>query len=358
MDVRTIPVELVCHSNCIHLSQIYTGFAMLAQQGRIRLRVDRAGDYDPSMPGRPYLHARIGSGSGAARIGFDVRDGKTVLPEEVAECDILFKRSFEEEYAAEHPESRKIRPLGLNYCVYGPGDGGLRRCWWSLAAGRRHAREALHQFCQNSTLLSGMLRIKDGRSNCNLATLSGPPISHPEPRVLFLTRVWETSRDPLREQINEIRAACVRSLRAEFGPLLTGGLLADPLSLSRYPDCVVDRSLTDKREYLAAVRESTICVATRGLKNSIGWSFGEFAALSKCIVSERLLYTVPGGFHPDRHYLEFESPEQCVSAVRRLVDDPALRERMMTANHEYYENHVRPDALVWNALRSIIDDNP
>ena len=44
-------------------------------------------------------------------------------------------------------------------------------------------------------------------------------------------------------------------------------------------------------------------------------------AFSKAILTEKLIYGVPGDFESERNYLEFASPETCVDAAIRLVED-------------------------------------
>jgi hypothetical protein len=112
--------------------------------------------------------------------------------------------------------------------------------------------------------------------------------------------------------------------------------------------------LYSKKTYLSLMHGSSICIATTGLEGSVGWKLGEYVAAAKAIVSEPLRSVQPGDFRPGRNYLEFRTPEQCVDAVQRLVDDPAHRLDMMRKNAAYYAAYVRPDALVWNALNNAV----
>jgi hypothetical protein len=98
------------------------------------------------------------------------------------------------------------------------------------------------------------------------------------------------------------------------------------------------------------LRSHPICVATTGLHGSIGWKLGEYVAFSKAIVSEKLVFGVPGDFAPEKHYIEFSSPEGCVEAAVRLVENRDLRARLMSNNAAYYRKYVRPDSLINNAL--------
>ena len=102
------------------------------------------------------------------------------------------------------------------------------------------------------------------------------------------------------------------------------------------------------------VKESSICIATMGLHESIGWKFAEYVSASKAIVSEELHYEVPGDFQSGRNYLTFKTPEECVDQIDKLVKDEDYRYQMMVNNFNYYHQYVRPDRLVLNSLITIL----
>jgi hypothetical protein len=179
-----------------------------------------------------------------------------------------------------------------------------------------------------------------------------------EPRVLFLAATYDPHDDPGRApdkiedrmSIDETRARCIRLLKDELGERFTGGFEDSAFARKRYPDLIVPESLTAQASYIETMRSHPICVATTGLHGSIGWKLAEYVAFSKAILTERLLYSVPGDFGPDRNYIEFASPDDCAAAATRLVEDRDLRQRLMLNNAAYYREYVRPDALVANAL--------
>jgi hypothetical protein len=51
-----------------------------------------------------------------------------------------------------------------------------------------------------------------------------------------------------------------------------------------------------------------------------------------------------------QNFIEFTSPEECVSGAVRLIEDPALRRQIMQNNWAYYRDYLRPDVLVKNAI--------
>ena len=158
-----------------------------------------------------------------------------------------------------------------------------------------------------------------------------------------------------RLAINEVRAGCIRGLRHEFGNAFTGGLEHSAYAQKKFGDCLTNiPAMTSKKNYLELVKDNAICVSTVGLNQSIGWKFGEYVALSRAILSEKLAFEVPGEFGVNENYLEFTSVDQCVEQAVRMMENPALVAEMMQKNHEYYCNNLRPDALVRNCLSAAL----
>ena len=149
------------------------------------------------------------------------------------------------------------------------------------------------------------------------------------------------------------RIAIIRALAEGYGPRFVGGLKDSPLSREYAPELIVSNRLTDRKQYLRILHDSDICIASTGLHESIGWKTGEYVAAAKAIVNERLHYSVTGNFAEGVHYLSFETVEECLNAVQKLVEDPQLRFAMKEANAEYYRNYLRPDMIVRNSLELV-----
>jgi hypothetical protein len=153
------------------------------------------------------------------------------------------------------------------------------------------------------------------------------------------------------EQLNEMRAGCIRSLRKEFGPRFHGGFEHTEYAVRKYGDALAGRaSDTRKNSYLRLLRDYPIGVATTGLHGSIGWKLAEYVATSRAIVTEPLRSLVPGPFDCPVNYLTFRTSAECVERVAGLLEDREARERMMDANRVYYHEWLRPDSLVKRTL--------
>lgn len=72
---------------------------------------------------------------------------------------------------------------------------------------------------------------------------------------------------------------------------------------------------------------------------------------TRAIVSEPLNFQVPGDFEDGKNYLSFNNADDCVTKTLELVKNPAKRLEMMEANQHYYQNHLRPDMIVYRTLK-------
>lgn len=361
-NIPTLNVYARVWSNTGHLQQLFAGFSILHSADRINYRqiiskppTRRCEDMPLHLRDAHMAHCSI-SVNNSIRIYYDMHDSWEIDKSALESHDFYFKRSYHPArvMAFGHAAS-KIHPYGLNYeVVRDPVDFfGLQRTLLS-----RNGRQVLSTF----GWATGLGRF--WQFVPRLASMESPPSGEVPHRVLFMARTWgadETSEAVLDEErrldrirINEDRASCIRVLRKSFGDRFIGGFSPTPHAIKHYPDLVVgDKSYT-KKNYLALVKNSGICIATTGLHQSIGWKFGEYVALSKCIVSEPLSYTVPGNFSAGRNYLVFCSADDCVEKVDRLLTDSELRSAMAHENWLYYQQRLRPDALVWRTLEQAI----
>jgi hypothetical protein len=189
-----------------------------------------------------------------------------------------------------------------------------------------------------------------------------------KPKVLFMARTWDPDNytggfpaenrelwKTLCNSINKTRATVISVLRKELGQRFYGGFAQNRYTSDHYKELLLSNKFAStKRKYINILHEYPICIATTGLYNSIGWKFGEYVAFSKAIVSEKLLYEVPGNFGPGKNYAEFETAEQCVDQAVALVNEKTTREQMMENNYRYYNEYLAPDKLVWRTLEKAV----
>ncbi len=347
---------LFAYSTSPHVSQIYTGFSILAARGRIRLRQRL----------HNYVHKRLESMRALGPqdlnglfvflndnklIFYDTSDTSDVRQDALEICDAYFKRSYARTSIPECYSSR-VHALGLNYELYG---GNLNRYEISRFLFRR---QLFKNFPKD--LLTRLAELFSVSFLPTIATMCAPPVRNQDARVLFMARAWDPDGESAtvsvkekteRAQINETRARCIELLRRELGPKFYGGFSQTRYAVEKYSHLLLESPLVSgKKVYLSMLRQFPICIATTGLHGSIGWKMGEYVAFSKSIVSERLKCAVPGDFQANKNYLEFETPEMCLQKTMQLVEDVQLRERMMDDNWDYFKAYVMPDNLVWRTL--------
>jgi len=357
---RAHPARPSCHlvlsGDSPHIRQVVTGFYELAAAGAIELRVSgeshRATEWLDPLTLRAVIAGH--------RVIYDANDGWYVAPElrpYLEAAEYYFKRAIDPQRLEGIPASVKVVPLGLNYLVTS------RRNLWHRGVRPFNARRLVRSTARQASVLGGRLGARDLRET-PIPHFETPPSADSASRVLFMCRAWESGPNDTTDlrasikELNDMRAACIRTARAEFGERFYGGFAIDEFSRREYGDCLLpDQKASERQAYLARVRESAVCVATTGLHGSIGWKMAEYVAASRAIVSEPLRYLVPGGFAAGRNFLEFASLDEFVSSVERLLGDASLREEMMRANWQYYWRWVRPDAQVRRTLERVLGED-
>ncbi len=343
--------KLIAGSDVEHLHQIYAGLAMLHRASEIELSQE--------IPPEAYVgKGRSGRWNDcrffnttvivndSLRLTYDTHDWAWIDPDILAASDLYFKRSFSRENASD-----KVQPLGLNMQVNDTARDIFRLRRAAMYGGGDRIKTMLKALRIDSML--GTPEVE------RLDNFEREPDAKMPPRVLFMARLWDPKNIESKaqaeavEQMNASRAASIVKLRKELGDRFFGGVAHDEYSRKYFPEALVtDDSLSHKRRYLEKLKEFSICVATVGLNGSNGWKLAEYVAASKAIISEPLVYEVPGNFGSGRNYLEFTSPDQLTERAIELVENEDLRTSLMRNNREYYLHYFRPDALVRRTLES------
>ena len=149
--------------------------------------------------------------------------------------------------------------------------------------------------------------------------------------------------------LHELRATSVIEL--DFNP----GVERNAVAEEQCPDCIVDHD-TIKTTYVALVKRHLIGIATAGLHGSIGWKLPEYIAASRCVVSQPLNER-SCGLVKGKHYLPFETADECAIACERLLDDSTLAQTMRRHNEQYYRTELEPPVMMLKRLRLAMTNN-
>lgn len=359
-----IKCEVYIYSTSEHISQLCTGFLMLAKQKKIKLAYNfqpytRDGK-SPLKDKDPYaLQGMFVVVNDKIGIFYDTGDGEEIFADPLQATDFYFKRSFPRETLPDEYKNR-VFPLGLNYELY---PGGINKM--------EIARFFLNKQISKSPkqMIRCIFRNLHLKYQPTVTRMQAAPDPDREPKVLFMTRTWNPEAFPAGAsnevkdywkkvciEVNETRATIIDTLRKNLGDRFYGGFASDGHSTSRYSQHLLpDARMAKKQAYINILREYPICIASTGLFNSIGWKMGEYVAFSKAIVSEKLYFGVPGDFSKDKNYLEFESAEQCVEHTLSLLHDQQKRTEMMENNNRYYNEYLSPDKMIWRTLKIATD---
>jgi hypothetical protein len=353
--------QLIVSENSNHLQQIYFGFQLLQKQGLLDLTqtFDRNSTYFEKNRALPF-----GAQSGGLKlilntsihIYYDMSDAHTIDENSLKWSDFYFKRSYHSDIHS--TISAKILPLDLNYMVKSD-----KLNWqnfvrtYQLSSGVERVKSCIREVDINNKI-SYSPRINELQAKLNIDT----PF-----KILFMCRLWEPEKDDHwqlttaqqedRIEINNVRIDCIRKLKKEFGNEFTGGLAPTPYAQNNFSDVVSSAAITSKRNYIAQLKKYPVCISTTGLANSTGWKFGEYVALSRAIVSEKLHSQTVGNIQKNINYLQFDTADECVEQVHKLRSNKELMANMMRANHSYYINHLAPDKLVMSSLQRALNVN-
>ena len=355
--VEIMKCTMFAYSTSPHVSQIYTGFSILAANGKIGLTQKLANYSCRGIESMRNMRPQDLNGvfvilNDRKVLFYDTSDAPHLRTDALEVSDAYFKRSY---VSASIPDRYKSRvyPFGLNYEVY---TGKLNRFEVSRFILRKNIFERFpKEFLRRIAELASLSFLPTIENTC------APPAINQDPRVLFMARAWDPDGEAAevsaeekteRVQINETRARCIELLRKELGSMFYGGFAHTKYAVKNYSKLLLDSPLTSgKRNYLSLLRQYPICIATTGLHGSIGWKMAEYVAFSKSIVSEKLKCLVPGNFEANKHYIEFDTPESCVQQTMRLVGDLQLRQQMMKDNWNYYKTYMEADKLVGRTLQ-------
>jgi len=323
---------------------------------------DRSADpaYNPFQKKHPKYIEHLLVEYRGKRLVFDMNDGYDYCIEPIRyylkNSDFYFKRSFSPEKNREllsefctsdpgsDPVIAKMKPLGLYYFVTYPHSPINRSLLIQAVRYFQRLRKADAYFTPSRFENRGKLEVVES------------------PKILFYTRLWNpadygsASWKAQSAQTNAVRCELVRALREKYGKQFMGGIQRSEYAMKIARDLVVSSKETERSRYLKSIKSCDICVSSTGLHMSIPGKVGEYVAAARAIVSEKLFYEVPGNFAEGKNYLSFDGVEDCLEKIDSLVKNPRLVYEMKLANQRYYENYLRPDVLVANALK-IVDQS-
>ena len=125
------------------------------------------------------------------------------------------------------------------------------------------------------------------------------------------------------------------------------------MSELNYTDAITNIP-TDPISYLNAVKESSIVIYTRGLKNSPAWKMAEYLSQGKVIIAEQLTAELPVPLEHRKEVLFFDNDEELLNNIKEVLHNDDLCNTLSKNARMYFEKHVHPVQSVKRILDTVI----
>lgn len=369
---KTIICKIV-YGNIVdpHLSQILAGYQLLQDDGILKYTTE----YDPNYIKQKYIHnvlIEVNFNNGL-RICYDLADGYQSfidMPKFDAildTVDFYFKRSCDFKINKSLKNNQKIKPLGFNYpvsCENNPYD--------------RFIYPTNNPIDYAKKYVSYLRNIKKYQPFYYYDKFENTPKEHDRKyKILYSVRLWNHQEITLEsvqngfpelelnkakqvldklqsdwKSVTNERIEQIRALKETFGEQFLGGVIKNEYSLKIASDIIAPKEIVNRLNYIQLIKGDYVCIANRGLYNSIGWKFGEYIAASRAIITEPLAYEVVGNFEENKNYLTFNSTENLLNQAKQLLKNPKKIFEIERNNHAYYNEYLRPDKLIINTLKT------
>jgi len=316
-------------------SYAFSGTLSLSKQGRISLDV-RDIDYASLLAGersRPYVELDITWSSGRSmRVFIDTHDRADLFfPIGLERAGLYFKRSYvaDEVIRAGAPADR-IVPFGAMFNV---ATAACKR----LIFGAWIKRQGLGQ-------LRAISVVRERIEYPGYTSLIAAPTRKRAHGVLLRSRLWDDAEvrgEDTAEAVNNERIRWISRLKNGLGSRFTGGFLPTSVAQRMCPE-LIDRSGGSRRAYLKDLRNSAISIYTRGLHGSTAWKLPESMAAGCAVVGEPLTHILPEPLEDGFHLVHVSTPEACVEACHRLLDNPDSLFAIQLNGRSYFDSYMHP----------------
>ncbi|HEX7360719.1 MAG TPA: glycosyltransferase [Bryobacteraceae bacterium] len=296
------------------------------------------------------------------KLVFDWRDNADLLClRKLADCDMYFKRNLipDVTYPACPAEYRtKLRPAGLSFAVRTIRE---RPLWAQMIGGLCCREEPLFSSSPSASLrrlyksirgpvnVRSFLQIDEFEKQASVA----------DDRILYQARAYdadESTRPGDTREVTQSRADIIRRLKAELPQHFCGGFTRTPYTERHFADYVSAESSFDQSAYCTLARSCSICIYTRGLRDSPGFKLGEYLAGGKCIIAERIATVLPTPLIHGTHLLYFDTVEGLLEQCRAVLANHDLRDGLSRGALAYYRSEVAPRRRVLSMLAEAFKD--
>lgn len=301
--------------------------------------------FNSKMQSKTSLYEFKEEGKSTIKFAIDLYDFENQISTYALDnCDFVFKRNYRSELVKKLPNKyrTKVVPLGLSFRVVSTHEKNQ----WVYYSG---------MLCQNIRgviwdrrflvrLYAAIKRTNShwgvSKKNRILETFDEYPVFQMGKTVLFQTRCFEEKNDDIRE-IHKQRFEVIMALKRNFPETFRGGFVPSPLVKERYSEAITNVP-TAPKEYLRAVKETSIVVYTRGVANSPAWKMAEYLSQGKVIMAEPLTTDLPVPLKHREHVMYFRNIDELIANIREVQENRELSQRLSSNARSYFEKHVHP----------------
>ena len=360
----------------MNLSSLFAGLTLLEKQGLLKIRrVNHC--YDFKRSGK-YPHRLILELTAQGKtLAFDIGDGyqdihsPEFFNEILSHTDHYFKTSYSSEFASKLKYPERFGKLGVIFRCSCEGNH-YEKEMAKYYLGKRQFKSAVYYTLNEKKIqLSGDYRNFQASEHFDSYDL------------MMWTRLWKVEKTPeaviqkvypeltieqarqksesiynMLLETNEERIRLVRTLKSELGGRFIGGLADDEISRREAPELITqDDRVTVRERYIETGKGNVVNLLSKGLHGCIGARYCESFAAGRAFLTDRMVYELPGDLRDGMNYSEYSSAEDAVSKAIALLDDVELIHKLESNNTEYYNNYLRPDMLMRNALKTAFPES-
>src|SRR5690606_7609824 len=98
--------------------------------------------------------------------------------------------------------------------------------------------------------------------------------------IFYQKRLFESNSNEDTKNLNQHRVEVIKVLKNNFPKHFFGGLQKNKLSELNYPE-LISNIAEDQHSFLKAMKKCGICIYTKGLLDSPGWTLPEYLSQGK-----------------------------------------------------------------------------
>jgi hypothetical protein len=155
---------------------------------------------------------------------------------------------------------------------------------------------------------------------------------------------------------NRLRLEIIKLLKKNTRISTLVGMTDVPKDASEYQPFALERMTL--HDYLRALARAKIAIYVRGLHDCVSFKLGQYFALGKVVVGQRVINNSSDFYaHPDfERQFAFDEPQDIVAKSEELLNQPEELNRLSESNRDRYDVYWTPSAIADVALKAVLSE--